>query len=115
MSLHYFRSAQIEFERVLEVYHDSDWADDANIGLAKLHLDRKRYRDAKDAIERFFIRFPDSPLRAAAESLQEEIDSKLNQEPKLNQKPKTASPDAPHRDGKRTPDVNSYSPQHVTD
>ena len=115
VSLHYYRSARIEFERVLEVYHDSEWADDANIGLAKLHLNRKRYRDAKDAIERFFIRFPDSPLRTAAESLQKEIDSKLNREPKLNQKPKTASPGAPYRDGKRTPDVNSYSPHHVRD
>ena len=77
--MEFFRAGQITFEQLLERFHDSDWADHAHVGLVEVLVTRKRYLEAKDAVQRFFIRFPNSPLVVKAEKLQNEINSKLNQ------------------------------------
>ncbi len=100
------KSAQFYFEHLLERYHDSDWADDAHIGLVEVLIARKRYPEANEMVERFFIRFPDSPLMIRAENLRNDVNSKLNQN--LDQIPETASPSK----GKSTPDVDSYFMQN---
>lgn len=104
MRLEYYKSAQIVFEALLEQYHDSDWADDAHVGLVEALIARRRYREAKDQIERFFVRFLNSPLKTKVQRLQLEIDQKLNQG--LN----TVTPGSFPRDSGTTLNAHTRSP-----
>ncbi len=87
----YKKSAQYYFEQILERYHDSEWADDAQLGLVQLLISRKRYEEANDALQKFFLRYPDSHLHAPAEKLQREIKEILDELKEVNSKPKKDS------------------------
>ena len=73
------KSAEIYFRKVLERFHDSEWADDSQIGLVQALIARKKYSEAKEEVQRFFVRYPNSSLLATAEDLLNEINSKLKQ------------------------------------
>lgn len=80
------RAAQYYFEQIIERFHDSEWADNAQIGLTEVLILRKRYTEAKDEVRQFFLRFPNSPLTPKAENLQNEINAKISEQNKVNSK-----------------------------
>jgi outer membrane protein assembly factor BamD len=73
-----YKASLIYFDGVLEQYHDSDYADDAQLKKAEAQLLRKRYREAKTEIDKFFAKYPGSSLKSEAENLRKEIEGKLN-------------------------------------
>jgi outer membrane protein assembly factor BamD len=77
MRMEYYRAAEQQFDFVLEKYHDTDYAPPALIGEVEALIARKKYSDAKKEIEKFFERYPSSPLLDRASSLRDQIDSNL--------------------------------------
>lgn len=69
MGLEYFRSASIYYQLVIEKYHDSPFAEPAQLGLARSFTARRKYNEAAIELEKFFERHPNSPLRYEAETL----------------------------------------------
>lgn len=77
MRMDFFRAAVIYYDAVLEKYHDSDLADDAQLGKARALFMRKKYPEARDEIAKFFERYPSSDRRNDGDELKTQIDSKL--------------------------------------
>jgi len=77
MRMDYFRSAERQFDFVLEKYHDTDYAPRALIGKVEALIARKKYQEAKKEIDKFFERYPSSPLVNRARSLKDQIESNL--------------------------------------
>ncbi len=77
MRMEYYRAAVIYYDAVLEKFHDSDLADDAQLGKARAMFMRKKYPEAHDEIVKFIERYPSSDRYSEGEELRMEIDSKL--------------------------------------
>ncbi len=77
MKLEYFRAATVYFSTVVEKYHDTPYAEPAQFGKAKSLEMRKKYDDAKQEIEKFNEKYPNSELKKDANSLLEEINDHL--------------------------------------
>jgi outer membrane protein assembly factor BamD len=77
MHMEYYRSAERQFDFVLEKYHDTDYAPLALIGKVEALVARKKYPEAKKEIDRFFERYPSSSLLDRARSLRDQIESNL--------------------------------------
>lgn len=73
----HYESALIYLERVLNDYHDSDWAKDAQFQIAEVHYKEKKYDEAKEDYEKFLQDFPDHKLAKKAKKRLEKIESKL--------------------------------------
>lgn len=83
----YYESAALAYQRVLEQYPETSWADDALLGVidayrkyaeASVQSRRKeRYQQAVDAYERFLQLFPDSPLVKDAEALYTQVQNQM--------------------------------------
>ncbi len=89
MRMQYYRAAVIYYDAVLEKFHDSDLADDAQFGKARAMFMRKKYPEAHDEIARFFERYPSSDRRSEGDELRMEINAKLKG---LTDKEKTQKP-----------------------
>lgn len=76
MKLEYFRSATVYYQLVVEKYHDSPFAETAQLGLARSYVSRKKYAEAELELEKFFDRYPDSQLKPEAESLRSIINER---------------------------------------
>ncbi len=81
-----YAAAQDEYQRLLDDYPNSPWADDAQYMLAyslfkqspHWALDQKDTGEkARTTVARFFERFPDSPLAPEVKQLQAKVDEKL--------------------------------------
>ncbi len=79
MTMGYYRAAYIYYDAVLEKFHDSDLADDSQLGKAKAMALRKKYPEALDEIQKFFERYPTSDRREEAEALRADIAKKLKE------------------------------------
>ncbi len=79
MKMEYFRAALNSFDFVLEKYYDSPYAEHAQLKKAEAMLRRKRYLEAKEEIEKFFSKYPNSSLKEEAEQLRLDILSQLSQ------------------------------------
>jgi outer membrane protein assembly factor BamD len=77
MKMEYYRAAVMEFDQVLERYHDTPYAEPALLRKGEALLRRLRYGDAKRELERFLVRYPDSMLRRDAEKLLEEVNKEI--------------------------------------
>jgi outer membrane protein assembly factor BamD len=84
-----FEAAALSFERVLEEYPDSRYADDALLGMLRNYAayaeasvpskQGERYRLAADAYARLVQLFPQSPLLEEAEAMHGGVDRALGQ------------------------------------
>jgi len=68
-----FRSAIIYFNLVLERFHDSSYADLAQLGLIRSYISIGRSSLAKVEIDRFLIKYPNSSRRAEVIRLKESL------------------------------------------
>ncbi len=78
MKMGYFRAAIIYFDALLEKYHDSELADDAQLGKALAFYNRKKYPEAYDEIQKFMDRYPSSTRRVEGEQLLSNIQLALD-------------------------------------
>jgi outer membrane protein assembly factor BamD len=77
MHMEYYRSAATTFDHVLEKYHDSPYAEQAQLKKAEAMLKRNKLAEAKTEIEKFLTKYPSSKFKQDAESLQRDINSRL--------------------------------------
>ena len=77
MRMEYYKSAERQFDFVLEKYHDTEYADRAQIGKIEALVARKRWLEAKKEVDKFHDKYPSSPLKKQAESLKRQIESNL--------------------------------------
>jgi outer membrane protein assembly factor BamD len=73
MHMEYYKAAAGFFDLVLEKYHDTPFAEQAQLKKAEAMLRRNRIQEAKTEIEKFFAKYPGSPLKRDAEALQRDI------------------------------------------
>jgi outer membrane protein assembly factor BamD len=78
MTMEYYRAAVIYYDAVLEKFHDSDLADDAQLGKARAMFLRKKYPEARDEIARYLARYPSSDRRSEGEELRKDVEARLN-------------------------------------
>jgi outer membrane protein assembly factor BamD len=91
MRLQAYRAAAYYFDLVLEKFHDTPFAEKAQLKKAEALFLRKRYTEARDEIEKFFQRYPNSPDRSEAERLQREIASMLSETHRTTTDERTAN------------------------
>jgi outer membrane protein assembly factor BamD len=77
MHMEYYKSAAASFDHVLEKYHDTPYAEQAQLRKAEAQLMRNRIHDAKVEIEKFFAKYPSSQWKSDAESLRKDIMSRV--------------------------------------
>jgi outer membrane protein assembly factor BamD len=84
-----FQAAALTYERVLEKYPESDWADDALLGAIQAYMrysqasvqsrQQQRLQQALDSYHRFIELFPNSPLLEEAERLYKQARSRMDE------------------------------------
>jgi outer membrane protein assembly factor BamD len=89
--MEYYKAAIVSFDHVLEKYHDTPYAEQAQYKKAEVLLLRKHVNEAKTEIEKFFAKYPNSTLKSDAEKLQKDILSRPPQKAPEQPKPPTAS------------------------
>ncbi|MCX6142474.1 MAG: outer membrane protein assembly factor BamD [Ignavibacteriales bacterium] len=89
MHMEYFKSAAASFDHVVEKYHDTQYAEQAQLRKAESQLMRNRPHDAKTEIDKFFSKYPSSQWKSDAERVRGEIISRLNSSP-----PEAKNPEA---------------------
>jgi outer membrane protein assembly factor BamD len=80
MHMEYYKAATYYFDVVLDKYHDTPYAEPAMLKKAEALTQRKKYADAKEALEKFRDKYPTSALRSDADKLGSDIDSGLREE-----------------------------------
>jgi outer membrane protein assembly factor BamD len=78
LTMNSYKAAQYYFDLILEKYHDTLYAELAQLKKAQTNFLRKRYSDAKTDIDLFFQRYPESGARAEAEKLRTDISAQLS-------------------------------------
>lgn len=77
MYMEYYKAATFYFDLVLDKYHDTQYAEPALIKKAEALLNRKKFVEAKDAIDKFIAKYPASSMKEDAEKLRASIESKI--------------------------------------
>ena len=77
LKMEYYKSATIYFNAVIEKYHDTPFAEPALFGKVKSLIPRKKYDEAKQEIDKFLLKYPDSSLKNDAQSLSRDIEEYL--------------------------------------
>ncbi|HVN47877.1 MAG TPA: outer membrane protein assembly factor BamD [Bacteroidota bacterium] len=77
MHMEYYRAAAFYFDLVLEKYHDSPYAEPAQLKKAEAMMNRKKYSEAQKELDKFFVKYTHSSLLADAEKLKEELKSRI--------------------------------------
>jgi outer membrane protein assembly factor BamD len=73
MHLESYKAAIVYFDVVTERFHDTPYAEKAQLKKAEAYFLRKRYPEAKAEIERYFAKYPNGEGLAEAERLRESI------------------------------------------
>jgi outer membrane protein assembly factor BamD (BamD/ComL family) len=73
LKLEYYRAAIYYFDVVLEKYHDTPFAEPALLRKAEALTARKRFPEAKEAIEKFLQKYPASTLMEEVRVVQSDI------------------------------------------
>jgi outer membrane protein assembly factor BamD len=76
----HFTSALIYFKRVLNDFHDTEWATKAQFELAEVFYKQKENDKAKDEYQKFLRDFPNDKLAKKAKKRLKEIEKKLTPE-----------------------------------
>lgn len=85
-AMEYTKGALFYYDNVIEKYHDTEYAPLSYLEKTELLMSRKRFRDAKTEITKFIEKYPNSVLRARANTLNEQIDAELKQAPSASGK-----------------------------
>lgn len=72
-----YESALMYLEKVLNDYHDTNWAKDAQFQIAEVHYKEKKYDQAKEEYEKFRQDFPDHELAKKAKKRLKKLENKL--------------------------------------
>jgi outer membrane protein assembly factor BamD len=86
MHMEYYKAATFYFDLVLDKYHDTQYAEPALLKKAEALTYRKKYSDAKEAVEKFFAKYPSSALLSDAEKIKSDIASGERDEAEKKQK-----------------------------
>jgi outer membrane protein assembly factor BamD len=78
-TLEEYQAAIHYYENVLAQYHDSPYAEQAQLGIVTSWLAKKKYEKAKSAVEKFFEKYPASNFTAQAEFYKKEIAERLKE------------------------------------
>lgn len=73
MKMEYYRAAINSFEHVLEKYYDSPYAEQSQLKKAEALFYRNRPDEAQVELEKFFLKYPQSSMKAEAEQLQRSL------------------------------------------
>ncbi len=82
----YYKAAIVYFESVLEKYHDTPYAELAQLRKAEALNMRKKYIDAMTEIEIFYKKYPNSQHKEEADQLLAEITKHIAEQKTQNQK-----------------------------
>jgi outer membrane protein assembly factor BamD len=86
MHMEYYKAATYYFDLVLEKYHDTQYAEPALFRKAEALLNRKKFTDAEEAINKFCAKYPSSSMKSDAEQLRADIKTKMIEEKEIKQK-----------------------------
>jgi outer membrane protein assembly factor BamD len=86
MHMEYYKAATYYFDLVLDKYHDTKYAEPAMLKKAEALTNRKKYTDAKEALEKFYEKYPSSVLTSDADRLKMSIEAGLRDEKTKKQK-----------------------------
>lgn len=79
MTMEYYKAAIISFDHILEKYHDTPYAEQAQLKKAEALYWRNRLVEASQEIEKFLMKYPSSSFKADAEKLRQDIVDKSAQ------------------------------------
>lgn len=85
-AMEYTKASLFYYDNVIEKYHDTEYAQLSYLEKTELLMSRKRFRDAKAEIVKFIEKYPNSVLRAKADTLNEQIDTALKNAPSASGK-----------------------------
>jgi outer membrane protein assembly factor BamD len=86
MHMEYYKAATYYFDLVLEKYHDTQYAEPALLKKAEALTNRKKYADAKEAVDKFRAKYPTSSMKSNADQLRIDIETKMIEEKTQKQK-----------------------------
>lgn len=75
--MEYYRAAMMSYDEVIEKYHDTEYAPLAYQGKIDLMMSRRHYREAKDEIDKFLSRYPNSVLKSRFEDLRKKAEREI--------------------------------------
>jgi outer membrane protein assembly factor BamD len=81
MRIEYYKSATGYYDLVVEKYHDTPYAEPAQLGKVKSLVLRKKYDDAKQEVDKFLQKYPESSSRDEARSIRNDIEERLKSKP----------------------------------
>lgn len=87
LKMSYNKAATYYFDLVLERYHDTPYAEPAHVRKAEALINRKRYDEAVQELNRFLGRYPSSSLRADAEQLMQTAREAKDSKPATTARP----------------------------
>jgi outer membrane protein assembly factor BamD len=76
-TMEYYKSSIYYFDDIIEKYHDTEFAPLAYLGKVEVLITRKKYEDARAALQKFYDRFPNSVLKSRADKLKDAIDKEF--------------------------------------
>jgi len=97
----YYRAALISLDVVIEKYHDTEYAPQAYLDKAEILIQRRRFEEARTAVDAFLSRYPHHDLLPWIEQLRDEIEDELREA-------------SPERTGSRSPGAGFVDPKPVT-
>jgi tetratricopeptide (TPR) repeat protein len=74
-TMEYVKAALVYYDDVIDRYHDTEYAPLAYLDKTEVLLSRHRYREARETLDAFAARFPQSVLQSRADSLRKKLDS----------------------------------------
>ena len=86
MHMEYYKAATYYFDLVLDKYHDTQYAEPALLKKTEALMDRKKYADAKEAVDKFCAKYPTSSMKSNADQLRVDIETKMIEEKAQKQK-----------------------------
>jgi outer membrane protein assembly factor BamD len=86
MRMEYYRAASIYFEDVIEKYHDTPYAELAQLKRAEALYERKREPEAMTDLETFYRKYPNSQHKQEADELLEKIKERIAEKKEQNKK-----------------------------
>jgi len=86
MHMEYYKAAMYYFDLILDKYHDTEYAEPALFKKVEALTNRKKYADAKEAVNKFLTKYPASTKRSDAEQISADIDAKIIEEKAQKQK-----------------------------
>jgi outer membrane protein assembly factor BamD len=86
MHMEYYKAATYYFDLVLDKYHDTQYAELALFKKTEALMNRKKYADAKEAVDKFCSKYPTSSMKSNADQLRIDIETKMIEEKAQKQK-----------------------------